>query len=49
MEVPGIQRRCAGGVPGEYLPLSEEPCVVASAGSTTIEGGPQRSMSRSPK
>ena len=37
VEIPGIRGRCAGGVLGEYLPLGEETCVVASAGSKTIE------------
>ena len=48
-EVPGTRGRCAGGIPEEYLQLGGAPRVVASAGSKTIEGGPQRLMSLSPK
>ena len=49
MEVQGTRGRCASGIPEEHPQIGEAPCVVASAGSKTIEGGPQRLMSRSPK
>ena len=45
----GVIANCDGGILEDYLLLSGAPCVVASVVSKTIEGRPQRPMSRSPK
>ena len=46
VEVPGIPRRCAGGVPGKHHQLGREPYVEASRASA---GGSRHPTSRSPR